>query len=128
MSGRRIRNLVLLAFAAAVVYWIYTDRPTAGGLIDSITNPLMGSKAAVQSSERNRVVSDASASISDQTEQVVATLKEGMTTSEVRDALGNPDRVETEKEDGVLQMRWVYSRVRRELVFRDNRVVAIVIK
>jgi len=128
MSGRRIRNLVLLAFAAAVVYWIYTDRPTAGGLIDSITNQLMGSKAAVQSSERNRVVSDASASISDQTEQVVATLKEGMTTSEVRDALGNPDRVETEKEDGVLQMRWVYSRVRRELVFRDNRVVAIVIK
>jgi outer membrane protein assembly factor BamE (lipoprotein component of BamABCDE complex) len=128
MSGRRIRNLVLLAAAAAVVYWIYTDRPTAGGLIDSITNPLMGSKAAVQSSERNRVVSDASASISDQTEQVVATLKEGMTTSEVRDALGNPDRVETEKEDGVLQMRWVYSRVRRELVFRDNRVVAIVIK
>jgi len=128
MSGRRLRNLVLLAFVAGVAYWIYKDRPTAGGLIDSLTNPLMGSKAAVESSERNRVVSDASQSIADQSEQVVATLKEGMTASEVREALGNPDRVENEKEDGVRQMRWIYSRIHRELVIRDNHLVSIVVK
>jgi hypothetical protein len=128
MSGRRIRNLVLLAAAAVIGYWIYKDRPTAHGLIDSLTNPLMGSKAAVDSSERNRVVSDASASISEQTDKAVGAIKEGMTASDIRDLLGNPDHMETEKEDGVRQIRWTYSRLNRELVFRDNRVVSIVIK
>ncbi|HKD19063.1 MAG TPA: hypothetical protein VKG23_14515 [Thermoanaerobaculia bacterium] len=128
MSGRRIRNLVILAAVAAIGYWIYKDRPTARGLIDSITNPLMGSKAAVESSERNRVVSDASASITDQTDKVVAALKEGMTMGEVSDLLGRPERAEDEKEDGVRQTRWVYERIRREIVFRNNRVASIVVK
>jgi hypothetical protein len=128
MSGRRIRNLVLLAVAAGVVYWIHKDRPTAGGLIDSITKPLMGSKAAVDSSERNRVVGDASTSISEETEKTVGALKEGMTMNEVSDLLGRPDRMEDEKEDGVRQTRWTYARLRRELVFRENRLVSIVVK
>lgn len=128
MSGRRIRNLVLLAVAAAIGYWVYKDRPTARGIIDSITNPLMGSKAAVDSSERNRVVSDASTSISDDTEKAVGALKEGMKMDEVTDLLGKPDRMEEITEDGVRQMHWTYARLRRELVFRDNRVVSIVIK
>jgi len=128
MSGRRIRNLVLLAVAAAIGYWVYKDRPTARGVIDSITNPLMGSKAAVDSSERNRVVSDASTSISDDTEKSVGALKEGMKMDEVTDLLGKPDRMEEETEDGVRQTHWTYARLRRELVFRNNRVVSIVIK
>jgi len=128
MSGRRIRNLVLLAIVAGVGYWIYKDRPTAGGLIDSITKPLMGSKAAVDSSERNRVVGDASTSISEETEKTIGALKEGMTMNEVSDLLGRPDRMEDEKEDGVRQTRWTYARLRRELVFRENRLVSIVVK
>ena len=28
MSGRRIRNLVLLALVAGLAWWIYRDRPT----------------------------------------------------------------------------------------------------
>ena len=52
----QFRNLVLLAAAAAIGWWIYKDRPTLSGFIDSLTNPLMGSHAAVESSERNRVV------------------------------------------------------------------------
>jgi hypothetical protein len=125
MSGRRIRRLVLLVLAAGIGYWIYKDRPTVGGLIDSITNPLMGSKAAVQSSERNRVVGDASSAITDQTDTVVRALREGMTTYEVRDTMGNPDRVEQEKVDGVLQSRWTYARAKRVLVIRDGRVASI---
>ena len=128
MSGRRIRNLALLAIAAGVAYWIYKDRPTAGGLIDSITKPLMGSKAAVESSERNRVVGDASTSISEETEKTIGALKEGMTMNEVSDLLGRPERAEDEKEDGVRQTRWVYERIRREIVFRNNRVASIVVK
>jgi len=128
MSGRRIRNLVLLAIVAGVGYWIYKDRPTAGGLIDSITKPLMGSKAAVDSSERNRVVGDASTSISEETEKTIGALKEGMTMNEVSDLLGRPDRMEDEREDSVRQTRWTYARLRRELVFRENRLVSIVVK
>jgi hypothetical protein len=128
MSGRRIRNLVLLAIVAGVAYWIHKDRPTAGGLIDSITKPLMGSKAAVESSERNRVVGDASTSISEETEKTVGALKEGMTRNEVSDLLGRPDRMEDEREDGVFQVRWTYARLRRELVFRENRLVSIIVK
>jgi hypothetical protein len=127
MSGRRFRNLILIAIVAGVGYWIYKDRPTAGGLIDSLTGPLFGSKAAVDSSERNRVVADASTSITDQTEQVIAALKEGMRSSEVRDVLGNPDHIEREKGDGD-PMRWTYAKIRRELLFRNDRVVSIVVK
>lgn len=128
MSGRRIRNLVLLVVAAGVGYWFYKDRPTAGGLIDSLTSPLFGSKAAVDSSERNRVVSDASTSISEETDKTVGALKEGMTADEVTNLIGRPDRMEDESVDGVRQTRWTYARLRRELVFRDKRVASIVVK
>ena len=128
MSGRRIRNLVLLVIAAGVGYWFYKDRPTARGLIDSLTNPLFGSKAAVDSSERNRVVSDASTSISEETDKTVGALKEGMRASDVTDLIGQPDRMEDENVDGVPQTRWTYARLRRELVFRDNRLASIVVK
>jgi hypothetical protein len=128
MSGRRIRNLVLIAVVAAVAYWIYKDRPTPGALIDSLTNPLMGSKAAVESSERNRVVSDASSSISEETEKTIGALKEGMTMTEVSDLLGEPDRRQNEVVDGVSQLRWTYAHLRRELIFRENHLVTIVVK
>jgi hypothetical protein len=127
MSGRRIRNLVLLAAVAAIGWWIYKDRPTAKGLIDSITNPLLGSRAAVDSSERNRVVGDASTAISEQVELPVSSLKEGMSTAELRDLLGNPDKMEKVEEDGRTQFRWTYTRAARILTIQDNRVVSIAI-
>jgi hypothetical protein len=127
MSGRRIRNLVLVALVAAIGWWIYKDRPTAKGLIDSITNPLLGSRAAVDSSERNRVVGDASTSISEQVELPVSSLKEGMSTAEVRDLLGNPDKQERVVEDGQTRLRWTYTRAARVLMIQDNRVVSIAI-
>ena len=128
MSARRVRRLILLVLAVGVAYWIYKDRPTTSGLIDSLTDPLMGSKAAVKTSERNRVVGEASSAVAEQTDATVGTLKEGMTTREVRELLGDPDKTEEEKVDGVHQVRWTYERLRRVLVMQDGRLVSITIK
>ncbi len=128
MTGRRVRNLFFLAAACGIGYWIYKDRPTAQGLIDSITNPLMGSRAAVKTSERNRVEGEAASVISEQSDAPSATsLREGMTPGDVRDVLGEPDRIEKNRETGVEHMRWTYEKVGRALVFQDGRVVSIVV-
>jgi len=128
VSGRRLRNLVLLVLAVGVGYWFYKDQPTLSGFIDSITGPLMGSQAAVKSSERNRVVGDATAAISDQSDANVGTLHEGMRAPEARELVGNPDKVELEKVDGIDQERWTYTKLRRVLIVRDGHVVSIVIQ
>ena len=126
MSGRQFRKLLLVAAVAAVAYWIYKDRPTVSGVIDSITNPLLGSRAAVESSERNRVNSDAAATISDQTDATVRELKVGMRGRDVREMLGNPDSVERDAENPN-RYRWTYRRVGRVLVLEDERVVSIAV-
>jgi hypothetical protein len=127
MSGRKLRNIVLVALVAGVAYWIYKDRPTVSGLIDSITNPLLGSRAAVKSSERNRVVGDASSAISEQSELPVGSLREGMTANEVVELLGHPESKEKEVVEGVKRERWNYDRVHRALTFQENRLVSIVV-
>ncbi len=128
MSGRQFRKLLLLAVAVGVAYWVYKDRPTVSGFIDSITDPLMGSRAAVKSSERNRVVGDATAAISEQSDLPVGSLREGMTSREVEDLLGDPDSREDETVEGVKRVRWTYSRARRVLVFQNGRLVSIIIR
>lgn len=128
MSGRRLGRLLILALVVGIGYWIYKDRPTLTGFIDSITGPLMGSQAAVKSSERNRVVGDATAAITDQTDAAIGTLHEGMTPGEIKDLLGNPDKIEWEKVEGIAQARWVYAKLKRVLVIRDGHVVSIVIQ
>ncbi len=128
MSGRRFRRLILLALLVGVGYWIYKDRPTVSGFIDSVTNPLLGSKAAVEESERNRVVRDASTVATEQTDAAVGTLREGMSTYEVKDLLGEPEKKEEEKAETALRVRWTYSRLHRVLVFQDGRVISIAIK
>jgi hypothetical protein len=127
MSGRKFRNLVLILLVAGIAYWIYKDRPTVAGLIDSITDPLLGSKAAVKSSERNRVVGDASVAISEQVELPVGSLREGMTRREVEELLGKPQSREPEVVDGVRRMRWIYNDVHRVLTFQDDRLVSITV-
>jgi hypothetical protein len=127
MSGRKVRKVLLIALVAGVAYWIYKDRPTLSGIVDSITNPLLGSRAAVKSSERNRVVGDASTAISEQRELPVGSLREGMTTREVVELLGNPQSREREVVDGVERVRWNYSQAHRALTFQDGRLVSIVV-
>lgn len=130
MSGRKFRRLLLFAAAVAVGYWIYKDRPTLSGIVDTLTNPLMGSRAAVKTSERNRVEAEASTAITDQAELRVGTLREGMTTSDVREVLGNPDKIEKDPErpDRLNRFRWTYTRARRVLVIDEGRVVSIVVR
>ncbi len=127
MSGRKFRNLVLFALVAGLAWWIYKDRPTVSGMIDTITDPLLGSRAAVKSSERNRVVGDASAAISEQVDLPVGSLREGMSKREVVDLLGKADSEEPEVVDGVKRVRWTYSRARRVLTFQEERLVSIAI-
>lgn len=128
MSGRQLRKLLLLAVVVGVAYWIYKDRPTISGFIDSITDPLMGSRAAVKSSERNRIVGEASVAISEQSDTAVGNLREGMTSREVLELLDNPDTREYETVEGVKQVRWTYRRARRVLIFQNERLVSIVVR
>ena len=125
MSGRRIRNLVLLALVAGLAWWVYRDRPTVGGVVDKLTRPLLGSRAAVKSSERNRVVGDATTAISEQVELPVGSVREGMWGREVRELLGRPDKTESEMRERVTRTTWTYTQAKRVIVLEDDRVVSI---
>jgi hypothetical protein len=125
MSGRRIRNALFLAIVVGIGYWIYTAKPTVSGIVDSITRPLFGSKAAVDSSERNRVRDDASTVVAEQSEARVTTLHEGMTKDEVRELLGKPDAVDKVQKEGVEREQWTYRESRRVIVFQKNKVYSI---
>lgn len=128
MSGRQFRKVLFFVAAAGVAYWIYKDRPTMTGFIDSITDPLMSSRAAVKSSERNRVVGEASQAITEQSGLPVGSLREGMKTREVLELLGEPDSKEDETVDGAAQVRWTYAREHRVLYFQRDRLVSIVVR
>jgi hypothetical protein len=126
MSGRRVRNALLLAIVAGIGYWIYTYRPTVAGIVDTITSPLFGSRAAVSSSEHNRVRDEASTVVAEQTDPTkVTSLRPGMTRDEIRELLGKPDAIDKVYKDGVEEVRWTYRESRRVILFRDNRVVSI---
>lgn len=127
MTGRRIRNLLLLALLGAAGYWYYRDRPTLSGLVDDLTRPLLGSKAAVKESERKRVMSDATTVISQQTDENVGMLRVGMSMSEVRELLGDPDTVERLSEKAPVRVRWLYRIGKRTVVFENGRVASIAI-
>lgn len=127
MSGRRIRNLVLLAALVGVGYWVYKDRPTLSGIVDSLTSPLMGSRAAVKTSERKRVVGDATTAITEQVELPVGSVREGMGGREVKELLGNPEKSEKEYRDGVTRSTWTYTRAARVIVLENDRVVSITV-
>ena len=124
----KARTLVILLLVAGLGYWIYKTQPTVSGLVDNLTSPLMRSKAAVKESERKRIIADAVPAPEGGEEVSMTTVKEGMKTSEVKDLLGPPDKVETFKEKGRERLQWTYVSARRVLVFEDGRVVSIAIR
>ena len=129
MSRRRIRNLLLLVAAAALVWWIYRDRPTLSGFVDRVTDPLLKSKAVVEESEHKRVESEAVPVIEKSQEATVAALREGMTMTEVRQILGAPDSSEELRLPNRKWIsRWTYRRVGRVVDFEEGRVVSIAIR
>ncbi|SRR6266496_5729059 len=124
----KARKLLLLALVVGIGYWIYRTRPTVSGIVDDLTRPLFGSKAAVKESEHKRVEAEAAPAVGKDEVVPVGTLKEGMKADEVRDLVGRPDEIEQFKEDGVEKVRWTYRRLGRVLILRDGRVVSIEIR
>ena len=124
----KVRKLLLLALVVGIGYWIYRTRPTVSGLVDDLTRPIFGSKAAVKESEVRRVQGDAAPAVGNDLSVPVGTLKEGMKAAEVQELVGRPDEIEQFKEDGVEKVRWTYRRLGRILVLRDGRVVSIEIR
>jgi hypothetical protein len=128
MSGRKFRKLLLFAAVLALGWWIYKDRPTLSGIVDSITRPIFGTKAAVKGDERNRVVEESAESIASHQEANIGTLREGMMKGEVRDLIGPPDKVTPFREKDLPFERWTYTRLRRDLVFdTENRLVSVAV-
>jgi hypothetical protein len=128
---KRLRRLLLLAVLPAAVAWWYTHgRPSFQEMVDGVTNPLLGSKAAVKESERNRVEGDAIAVVSEQTEAAIDTLTEGMTMRQVRELLGEPNLNEVvSRERGKPEVvRWTYKGARRILLFADGRLTSIAVR
>ena len=123
MSWRRLRGLLVLLVIAGAVIWYVREKPTMSELVDNLTRPLFGSRAAVKESERKRVMSDAVSAVTQQTDENVGMLRENMTSREVRDLLGEPDRVEDLPSPN--RVRWTYRVVKRAVLFRDGRVVSI---
>jgi hypothetical protein len=128
MSGRRVRGLLTLAALFAVGWWIYEKRPTVAGIVDDLTRPLFGSRAAVKESERKRVVGEATQVISVGAEKPVGSLHEGMTESDVRNLLGDPDSIEPLEDERGDRTRWIYRSENRTIVFQRNRVVSIAVR
>ena len=131
MRWKRLRRLLLVALLAGGVVWWYTHgRPSFQEMVDGVTNPLLGSKAAVKESERNRVEGEAIAVVSEQTEAAIDTLKEGMTMRQVRELLGEPNVNEVvSREKGKPEVvRWIYKGARRVLLFEDTRLTSITIR
>lgn len=128
MNGRRVRGLLTLVGLAALGWWYFERRPTVSGLIDGLTRPLMGSKAAVKEAEHKRVVAEASHVVSVEQESPVGEIRVGMTDLEVRDLIGEPNEVEKLDDEATSRVRWVYRDLRRAVVFERRRVVSIVIR
>lgn len=129
MSGRRFRNLLLLAAVAGLAVWLYRTPLTFSQMIDRLTSPVFQSKAAVRESEHKRVEAEAAPVIGGNQDVTLAALHERMTKAEVRDVLGDPDRIEEIQLSRKRTVtRWTYRRAGRVLDFEEGRVVSIAIR
>jgi hypothetical protein len=126
--GRTVRRVLALAILAALGWWIHEKRPTVSGLVDDLTRPLLGSRAAVRESEQKRVVGEASQILTLGEEKPIGFVREGMTDSEVRRLLGDPDEIQTIVDDQDVRVRWTYRSVHRVVVFDRHRVVSIAVR
>ena len=110
------------------MWWLSAGKPSLSQMVDGITGPLFGSKAAVKESERNRVEGQAVSAITEQSDAQIDMLKEGMSFREVRELLGEPSEVRAmPRERGKKEVvRWTYAH--RVLVFEEGRVVSVAIR
>ncbi|PYQ35855.1 MAG: hypothetical protein DMF55_06505 [Acidobacteria bacterium] len=127
MDKQNFRRLLLVAVLVGVGWWIHEKHLTIQGVVDAITRPLMGSRAAVKESEQKRVVADASQVVARDEEKPVEALHEGMTDLEVRGLLGDPDEILPDR-DNPLRLMWVYKKIDQIVVIEHYRVVSIAIR
>jgi hypothetical protein len=127
-SGRTLRRILALGVLAALGWWIHEKKPTLSGIVDDLTRPLLGSRAAVNESEQKRVVGEASQVLTIGEGKPIGSVREGMTESEVRRLLGDPDEIQTLVDDTDVRVRWTYRSVHRVVVFDRHRVVSIAIR
>jgi tRNA(Glu) U13 pseudouridine synthase TruD len=113
--------------AGAVLWWYSNGKPSVQQIVEAVTRPVFGSKAAVKETEHNRVEVEA---LTEQSETHVDMLRAGMSLRQVRDLLGEPNAIETAKyEKGKPEVvRWTYLAAHRVLVFEDGRVVSIAVR
>jgi hypothetical protein len=126
--GRTVRRVLALAILAALGWWIHKTRPTVSELVDDLTRPLLGSRAAVRESEQKRIVGEASQIITLGEEKPIGHVREGMTDLEVRRLLGDPDEVQNIVDGEFVRVRWTYRSVHRVVVFDRRRVVSIAVR
>jgi hypothetical protein len=122
-----VRRYIILLLVAGAIYWIVKEHATVGSLIDRVTQPVFGLKAAVQESERTRVIDEAAPASEDQNPRV-GMLQEGMSMSDVEQLVGSPSTKTPFVEDGKRRVRWTYPKLKRVLVFEENRVISIAIQ
>jgi hypothetical protein len=127
-TGRTVRRVLTLGVLAALGWWIHEKKPTLSGIVDDLTRPLLGSRAAVRESEQKRVVGEVSQVLTIGEEKPIGSIREGMTDSEVRRLLGDPDEIQTIVDDSEVRVRWTYRSVHRVVVFDRHRVVSIAIR
>jgi len=128
VSLRRFRSLLLLLLLAGAAYWYYQRRPTFSGFVEDLTRPIAGSKAAVKESERNRIIESAVPAVAESVDVPVGVIQEKMTYREIRQLLGDPDRIEEYTKDGRPRARWYYTRVKRVILFEEGRVLSITVR
>ena len=126
--GRTLRRILALVVLAAIGWWIHETKPTVSELVDDLTRPLLGSRAVVRESEQKRVVGEASHVLTIGEEKPIGSICVGMSESEVRRLLGDPDEVQTIPDGSDMQVRWTYRSVHRVVVFDGHRVVSIAIR
>jgi len=127
MSGRAVRNLLMLAAALAVGWWIHEKRPTFSGLIDDLTRPIFGSRAGVSEAERKRVVGEAGQVVASGEDKPVGALSEGMSEDEVRRIMGDPDVIERLEDESGDRVRWTYRSASRAILIKNHRVASITV-
>lgn len=128
-TQRTVRRVLTLAVLAAIGWWIHEKKPTLQGVVDDLTRPLLGSRAAVRGSEQKRVLGEASQVLTlGEEKKPIGSIREGMSDSEVRRLLGDPDEIQTIVEDSDVRLRWTYRSIHRVIVFERHRVVSIAVR
>jgi hypothetical protein len=127
-TSRTVRRVLALGVLAALGWWIHEKKPTISGIVDDLTRPLLGSRAAVRESEQKRIVGEASQVLTIGEERPIGFIREGMSNPEVRRLLGDPDEIQTLVDGSEVRVRWTYRSLHRVVVFDRHRVVSIAVR